>query len=273
MERNKKKRTRSQVLRMLLLQRLDNEKLLLFLLLLALSYSMASNIISNCCPIVCSPNLAIIGNALNDVAKNICYSIIAGILFYFVNSIYSDVYKNVDKYNAMSNSLILLQFDSKTLVQLLTDDHYDKNMNQVDLFKSIMRYLCNKDDDYHQIGRCRIIHHIPIDRFDLLINKWEETNEKRKEFLDNYGELLNKEEKSTLRSYWYDLTTRRIIEISKLAVKPDLQYVDFYEIDLARIVNMIVSYKMFLTELAKKYVKYTFKIIYLDRPYIEEDIS
>lgn len=81
-------RTYSQILKRELQLRLRQEEFLIRLLIAALAYSLISNVISKCCPIMCIAILANIGNAIDELLRNICYSIIAGIVFYIINDLY-----------------------------------------------------------------------------------------------------------------------------------------------------------------------------------------
>ena len=265
MERNKEKKTktRSQVQRMLLLQRLGNEKMLLLLLFFAFAYSLASNIISKCCPIDCDPQWANIGNALDDVIKNISYGIFVGVFFYIVN----DVYKNV-----VEKTKNLNRIHAYSMVYDLCDEEYDKNMSEEQLFQCIMTKLCNEDDEFHLIGSILKTRHISTEKLTYLIDKWEEANTMRNLFLNTYGDLITRDEFFNLNGFgnsWASVLIRRGEELIR---NFDREEIDVNDRDIAGIVNCIVRYKFTLTDLTRKYLKYSYSIVYLNRSYIEDDI-
>lgn len=274
MERNKEKKTktRSQVQRMLLLQRLGNEKMLLLLLFFAFAYSLASNIISKCCPIDCDPQWANIGNALDDVIKNISYGIFVGVFFYIVNDVYKNVVEKTKNLNRIAHELFKLQFHAYSMVYDLCDEEYDKNMSEEQLFQCIMTKLCNEDDEFHLIGSILKTRHISTEKLTFLIDKWEEANTMRNLFLNTYGDLITRDEFFNLNGFgnsWASVLIRRGEELIR---NFDREEIDVNDRDIAGIVNCIVRYKFTLTDLTRKYLKYSYSIVYLNRSYIEDDI-
>jgi len=265
-------RSYSKILKREMLQRLKQEKLLTFVFTVTLVYTLISNIVFKCCPYECEPQFAIIGNALDELAKNVCYSIIAGILFYIINDVYKNVVRRIPEMDAMFHELHKLQANACYMIQALCDDNYDKTKNRDQIFQSVMKYLCNGNKEFKTIGSLFKVHSIKVEYCAILIEKWREANKMRLNFLDVYGDLLKREEIYRLNNFDDNLVRDTIRFIDMQINNSNKEFAEIRECDITIIVNRIIGYKIYLTDLAMKYIHYSYREGYLNRPCIEEDI-
>lgn len=274
MKKNKtqKMRSYSLILKRELRQRLKQEKPIKMLIIFAFIYTLISNIISKCCPIGCSPQYANIGNALDELAKNVCYSIIAGIIFYIINDVYKNAVKRIPEMDAMFHELHKLQANACYMLQALCDDNYDKTKNREQMFLCVMKHLCNGNKEIKTIGSLFKVQSIKVEDCAILIDKWKEANKLRCDFLGAYGDLLTREEIYRLSSFDDNLVRETIGYIDMHINGSYKEFVEIRECDITIIVNRIVNYKVYLTDLTKKYIHYAYRVEYLNRPCIEEDI-
>ena len=110
-------RNRSQIITGLMLKRLMQEKILLAFLVGSILYGFISNLLIGYNITVCPSWFSVIGKSIDDVIRNTCYGVIAGISFYLVNDLYKNVYTKVDVFNAMFNKLYMILFNATSLVQ------------------------------------------------------------------------------------------------------------------------------------------------------------
>lgn len=271
---SKEERTRrSKIIIQQLASVLIENRVLIAILLISLCYAFLSNLLSNICLIFCDPWIVNVGNAIDDVVRNTCYGIIAGITFFLVNDVYTNAIKKVDDYDALFKELYMANFEASSLLKAISGDKYVKEMNREQLFNAIMTYICNEDDEFQQIGSFTKIRHLPINYCGILIAKWHDSNCKRKEFLATFGDLLTRGEQLKLNRFEDNLATELIKKLEiMIQTSSNNQFVDFRDCDIAVIVNWIIGYKMVITDLAKRYIKYSYRTVYLDRTYIEDDL-
>lgn len=253
-------RNRSQIITGLMLKRLMQEKILLAFLVGSILYGFISNLLIGYNITVCPSWFSVIGKSIDDVIRNTCYGVIAGISFYLVNDLYKNVYTKVDVFNAMFNKLYMILFNATSLVQAVSGENYKKYMSREQTFRCIMNNLCNEEDDFRQIGSLVKKRQISVERFTLLANKWEETNGMRKGFLEIYGNMLTTDEQYSLSRYEYDSKTELLRTIYQTISDTDQQHAEVVDRDIAAIVNMIVGYKICLTDLSRKYISYAYSM-------------
>jgi hypothetical protein len=177
-----------------------------------------------------------------------------------VNDLYKNVYTKVDVFNAMFNKLYMILFNATSLVQAVSGENYKKYMSREQTFRCIMNNLCNEEDDFRQIGSLVKKRQISVERFTLLANKWEETNGMRKGFLEIYGNMLTTDEQYSLSRHEYDSKTELLRTIYQTISDTDQQHAEVVDRDIAAIVNMIVGYKICLTDLSRKYISYAYSM-------------
>lgn len=270
--RNLKSRTYRQIVITELWQRIKHEKLLIAILILAAIYVISSIIISNCCPIECDKCFANWGNAINELFKNVCYSIIAGITFYLINDIYKNALKAVKTYDEMFPVLYRMHDDVLKLVQNIIGDRYDKSMNREKLYSTIMSCLCNEDDEFHMIGTFSKNRHLLKEDIAYTIVKEKDFNKDRLIFLEVYGDMLTKDEKFSLNRFGDSLDADVVRSVEILLAKTNQEYIDIIDVDISTIIRWLVNYKCYLKDLSKKYIKFAYTPIHLSRSYISDDI-
>ncbi len=268
----KKKRTRAQILRREMESRIMQDIVLFTIFCISLLYALISSIVSKCCPIECETHLANLGNALNDVLTNICYSIVAGSIFYFINDLYKSVFKKVHDYNEMFSKLYFLQFNSYKLLHTLIEDKYDKNMNRQELFQCDMETLCHEKDEYTIIGSVTKSRFVHVDTISLIIDKWKEIVSMSEDFKNVYGDLLTREELYAINRYHNDLTAVLMDNISTHIMNTNQECLEILDYDISTIIKDVVVCKILLSDLAKKYINYSYSLVYMGQPYTEDFI-
>lgn len=267
-------RTYSQILKRELQLRLRQEEFLIRLLIAALAYSLISNVISKCCPIMCIAILANIGNAIDELLRNICYSIIAGIVFYIINDLYKNVVKRVSEMDKMFHELLYLQVNANILLSYISSDKYDKSMSREQAFQCIMKYICNEDIEFNIVGSLSKTRTIAVDVISIFVNKWREINKMQATFLTTYGDLLEREEILKLNRCNDYLDSEIIDYLNMQLENTNEEFVQVLEHGIALIVNRFIGYKIYLTDLAKKYINYNYsKSLYLNRLCEVEDFG
>ena len=253
-------KTRSQVIYKLMWEKLKSETVVMAFLIAAILYSLISSLLINYDCAALAPWFSKIGKSFDEVIRNTCYGVIAGISFYLVNDFYKNIYTKVDVYNAMFNKLYITLFNATSMVQAISGDQYEKTMGREQMFKCIMGYLCDDKDDFHQIGSLVKNRNISVEHFIELADKWEDANGMRKGFLDVYGNMLTRDEQYSLSRYDYDQKTDLLRTIDNSVRDSDQQKTEILDRDIASIVNMIVGYKLCLTDLANKYNSYAYSM-------------
>lgn len=266
-------RTHSQIIKREMQLRLTQENTLVLFFIAALAYCLISIIVSNCCPIECVSLLANIGNAVDDLFRNICYGIIAGVIFYFINDIYRNVIMRVSDMDSMFGELLLLYSNACNMLQTISNNTYNNCMDLKQGYKCIMKNLCNEDVEFRYFGNPYISHIIKVDDCALLVNKWKDANKVRYDFLCAYGELLERQEIYRLNGFDDSLVSDIVSFLSRRIEEADGEIIQISDYDITVIVNRTINYKKYLTYLAKKYVKYNYRKHYLNRLCEEKDFE
>lgn len=253
----KKHRSFSQILKSEILRRLKQEKIIIFFFLLALIYILISNIVSKCSPIECG--FANLGNALDEFVKNVCYGIVAGILFYLINDFYKNVVKHIQEMDTMFHELHKLQVNACYMVQAICGDNYDKIKSREQMFQCMMKCLCNEKEEFKVFGNLFKFYRIKVEDYIFLIDKWKEANKLQRDFLSAYGDLLQREEIYRLNSFDNNLLSETIRYIDMQIYNSNKEFVEIRECDITIIVNIIISNKIYLTDLARKYIYYAYR--------------
>lgn len=270
----KRTRTYSQTLKREFLLRLTQEKVLICLLVFSLAYALISNIISRYCHIECVAELSNMGNAIDELLKNICYSIIAGIVFYIINDLYKNVVKRVSEMDKMFHELLYLQVNANILLSYISSDKYEKSMSREQAFQCIMKYMCNEDIDFNIVGSVSKTRTIAVNVIAILVDKWREIKKMQATFLVTYGDLLEREDILKLNRCNDYLDSEMIDYLLKQLENTNEEFVQILEHDIAFIVNRFIGYKMYLTNLAKKYIHYNYsRNLYLNRQCTVEDFE
>jgi hypothetical protein len=270
----KSNRTYSQVLKREIQKWIEEEKILKHIFTIALIYSLVSNIVSKCCPIECSAEIANIGNAIDELLKNICYSVLAGIIFYVINDVYKNLVKRISETDKMFYELLRLQTSANSTLYMLSGIKYNKSMHREQTYQSIMAYLFNEDVDYQTIGEVTKIRLLRLEDCVAIITKWKDLMKMQEDLVAVYGDLLERDEVSRL-NYLNDNMVLRIIDSLDMQVanNENCEYVQISDYGITIIINRIIFYKEFLTKLAKKYVNYSYRIVYQNRILTMEDIE
>ena len=267
-------RTYSQILKRELRLRFLQEKNVIVLFIISISYSFISNIISKCCPIECVAMIANIGNAIDELLRNICYSIMAGVIFYVFNDLYRNVVKRIPEMDKMFCELLELQVYSWDFLKQISHNNYDRSMSREQAFQCVMKNICDEDVEFQRIGSVFRMRTIKVEDGFVIVDNWKEANRMLSVFLGSYGDLLDRKEKQILSNF-NDNQIRGIISYLNMEIEnADGELIQVSEHYIAIIVNRIIGHKIFLTDLAKKYIQYNYnKIIYLNRFCVEEDFS
>ena len=253
-------------------QRMWHEKIMITILLLSIIYTSISIYISNYCPIECEPYIANVGNTINEVVKNVCFSIIAGVIFYLINDVYKNVFKAVKGYDEMIHRLMLMHNLVSFFIQNLIGDKYDKTAIREDLYIFIMSSICGKDYEYSFCGSLCTTRQISIDNLIFLVEKRKDFDNERIIFLDTYRDLLKRDEVYNLNRFGEGLYNDITRNIEILVSRTNDTIIEIVDYDISTIVRWIVNYKITLASLLKKYMKYSYTHGYSDSPYCEEDI-
>lgn len=266
-------RTHSQIIKREMQLRLTQEKTLVCICIATLTYSLISNIVSKCCPIECNIMLANIGNAIDELVRNICYSIMAGIIFYFINDIYRNVVIRVSDMDNMFGELLSLYANACSALQTISNNTYNDCMDLEQGYKCIMKNLCNENVEHRYFGNPYKSHTIEVDNCALLVNTWKDANKVRHDFLCAYGELLDRQEIYRLNGFDDSLVSDIASFLSTQIEEAGDEIIQVSDYDITVLVNRIINYKKYLTYLAKKYVKYNYRKHYLNRLCEEKDFE
>jgi hypothetical protein len=270
----KRVRTYSQIFKREMRKWIEKEKFLKNLFVIALCYSLLSNIISRCCPIECSAGIANIGNAIDELLKNICYSVLAGIIFYIINDVYKNLINRISETDKMFYEILRLQVCANSALYMLSGNNYDKSMNREQAYQCIMTYLFNEKVDYRIIGSITKIRSIRLEDCVVIVGKWKDLMKMQKDFEEVYGDLLEREEVRRLNNLDDNMVQEVIdyldIQIDNNEKNENIKIRDY---DITIVINRIMGYKEYLTVLAKKYVNYAYRIVYMNRFLTMEDIE
>lgn len=267
----KRTRTHHQIIMREMLLRFKQERTLVRLFLAALVYSLISNIVSKCCPIECDIAVANMGNAVDELVKNICYSIIAGVIFYFINDIYRGVVNRVSDMDNMFRELVSLYSNARDVLLIISNSSCNNNMDRKEVYKCVMKHLCDEDVEFHLFGNPYKSHTIGVDDCAILVSRWKDECKKQRDFLAVYGELLEKQEVYRLNDYDDSLVNDIASCLSKEIEKTSSEYFQISDYNITVLVNRIIHYKYYITNLAKKYVRYNYRIHFLNRLCEEDD--
>lgn len=270
----RKVRTYSQILKREIRKWIEKEIILKNLFAIALCYSLVSTIISRCCPIECSAEIANIGNAIDELLKNICYSVLAGIIFYVINDVYKNLITRISETDKMFYELLSLQVSASSALSMLSGDNYDKSMNREQTYQSIMKYLINENVDYRIIGSVTKIRCIRMEDCMAIVGKWKDIMKMQKDLVAVYGDLLERDEVRILNNL-DDNMVQEVIDYLDVQIdnRDNHEYVKIRDCDITIVINRIIGYKEYLTKLAKKYVNYSYRIVYQNRILTMEDIG
>ena len=87
----------------------------------------------------------------------------------------------------------------------------------------------------------------------------KEANKLQRDFLSAYGDLLQREEIYRLNSFDNNLLSETIRYIDMQIYNSNKEFVEIRECDITIIVNIIISNKIYLTDLARKYIYYAYR--------------
>ena len=274
MYKSKEYRTYSQIFKLEFQKWIKKEKFLGYIFGIAFIYSLLSNIISRCCPIECSEGIANFGNAIDEFLRNICYSILAGIIFYVINDVYKNILKRITETDRMFYVLLTLLTDVKRVLSTLSDNKYEKGMSREQTFQCIMNYLFNEKVDYRIIGSVSKLRRIRIEDCDFIVEMWRDFCKKQNDIVGVYGDLLEREEIYRLKNFDDNLVENVISYLDTQVERIiDEEFIEISDYDINIVVNRIIYYKEYLIDLAKKYRNYAYKIVYLNRVPTKEDIE
>lgn len=233
-----------------MLQKIDEERIVLCILTVSFSYALISNLITHCSPLPLY-NILDIMASIDETLRNCCYGVIASIAFYLVNDFYKNSYKQVDLYSEMYPDLYDLWFKTYQLVLALNNYELCKEHNNDELRSSIVERLSNQNG----LGTySNIVLEVPSDEFHILYVLWNEELKDKDKFLEVYGHVINREEYSKLNDKELDFSIESLKEH-----KPDDEQiakatmVSIRNYDLQCTINLILKYKTDLASMVNKY--------------------
>lgn len=264
--------TYSQILKCEILLRLTKEKNLIVLFMLALFYSIISNIISRCCPIECAAEFANIGNATDEFLRNICYSIVAGVIFYFINDTYRNVVRRISELDNMFFQLLTLYTDATNMLSTISHNNYKSSMDKKQAYQCVIKNICDEDVEFQMFGNPYKNHTIKVEDCVLLVNNWKGASKECSDFLGAYGDLLERNETYRLNCFDDNLVRDIINSLDKLIEDSNNEHVQVSDYDITVLINRIIVYKQYVTKLTKKYVHYHYSDPRLNRLCEEQGI-
>jgi hypothetical protein len=122
-----------------------------------------------------------------------------------------------------------------------------------------MKCLCNEKEEFKVFGNLFKFYSIKVEDYIFLIDKWKEANKLQRDFLSAYGDLLQREEIYRLNSFDNNLLSETIRYIDMQIYNSNKEFVEIRECDITIIVNIIISNKIYLTDLARKYIYYAYR--------------
>lgn len=249
-------RKRDRIIWKLVRERYKGEIVIRLALLLSIAYATISCFMLRYNPIDINPVILDIMATFDEVIRNCCYSVIAGIVFYILNDFYKNIYSLVDTYNGMYPELYKLWLKVYQLILSLNEYKYDESPKD-DVYNLLLANFV-KEDDIHQAGFGNV--EIPYDKGHLLLFLWTDVNTERRKFLETYGNIISRNEYSKLNNNEYDVG----VDILKEAI-PQIEH---YEKDMTvtisnhciqRTIFLICILKNDLVTMANKYSKFYYE--------------
>lgn len=180
----------------------------------------------------------------------------------------------VSDIDSMLGELLLLYSNACSMLQTISNNTYSNCMDLNQGYKCIMKNLCKKDVEFQYFGNPYISHTIEVDACALPVNKWKDANKVRNDFfLCAYGELLERQEIYSLNGFDDSVVSDIVSFLNSQIEEAGNDVIQVSDYDITVIVNRIINYKKFLTYLAKKYVKYNYRLHYLNRLCEEKDFE
>ena len=245
-----KPRTRKAIIRNLICERLKEECVMLTIFFFAFTYALLSNILLHVPPLRINPILLDVMASIDDVFRNCCYGVVAGIAFYFLNDFYKTIESKVDEYSGMYPDIYELWLKAYQLVLALSDHKCISKQEQNETFDYIMQNICKMDREERVLK-------VEIGIYHTMLLLWTESIKDKKKFLEVYGTTIMREEYFKLNDNEYAAS----LEILNDAMPK----VDYFERGmtvtisshyLQRTIYLIVKYKSDLAEMVNKYSRY-----------------
>lgn len=250
------KRKRNRIIWKLIREKYKNEVFVISALLLSITYTIVSSFCLRCSPLIINSTILDIMASLDEVIRNCCYGVIAGIVFYFLNDFYKSTYSLIDTYNRMFPELYKVWLKIYQLIFTLSDQKYDIS-HKDDVYNFLLANFV-KEDDIHKENFKNI--ETPYDKCHLLLWLWTDVNIERKKFLEIYGNIISREEYSKLNYNEYDVSIDMlkavISETEHYEKEPTVSIPNRY---IQRTIFLICTLKNDLVIMANKYSKFYYE--------------
>ncbi len=257
MEQEKTKRNiRLKIIYQQFCQQIKEEKILRWAFIIAVTYSLASfflrdvNLFNN-------STFIYILRGIDEVIRNCCYGIIAGIIFYIINDLYKTVWSKVDIYNDMYKELYSLWLYIYQMI-LMCYENFDENSTEKDIQKELLSFIFGKEKQDYELMHFSSIDEVPIDNFHLVMVMWKEANRKRHDFLVTFGNMLSRSEFIELSDYGYDYSYEKLKEqfpVNKETFIPK-ETIVINSFDTVQAILRIIKYKRVITNITGNYAKF-----------------
>lgn len=223
---------------------------------------------------VFTPQAKTLSFTINEIAKNVGYSLIACVIFFLINDVFNNVVKHVDTYNTLYGELYPLWLKSYQMELFMRGYEYEQDITNEERLKTIFQYLIPNqikvplsiDDSMKMMGNTIIVR---ADDMSVIAINGEALKKDLDNFLEVFGSTITIQEYSKIRRVNIDYAIESANEIlSKDGLNEPTRMIDTYWLKFSSVIFPFMQLKDILTEIANHYNNY----YYSDKHGIRKDV-
>ncbi len=197
--------------------------------------------------------------SINEIVKNVGYSLIACVIFFVINDVFNNVVKHVDTYNTLYGELYPLWLKSYQMELYMRGYKYEQDITNEERLKTIFEYLIpnqikfplSSDETMKMMGKTITVR--ADDMYVIAING-EALKKDLDNFLEVFGSTITIQEYSKIRRVNIDYAIESANEIlSKDGLNEPTRMIDTKLLKFSSIISPFMQLKDILTELANHY--------------------
>lgn len=211
---------------------------------------------------VFSPEEHTFAYSINELAKNVGYSLVACVIFFVINDVITNTGKKIEVYNDLYQELYSVWLKSYQLEHFLRGYTFEKNLEPKERILTILNHMMTKEDfealntdDFTKNWGKQIS--VSADSMSVVSVCGEELKSLLDNFLTVYGSTLEHQEYYRLRCVNLDYAIKSAHEILCVGNQADpMRKIRTLYMTLNAAIFPYLELKDVLTEIANRYNKY-----------------
>jgi len=211
---------------------------------------------------VFSPEEHTFAYSINELAKNVGYSLVACVIFFIINDVITNTGKKIEVYNDLYQELYSVWLKSYQLEHFLRGYTFEQNLDAKDRILTILSYMMTKEDfaalnidEFTMNWGTQVS--VSADKMSVVSVCGEELKSLLDNFLTVYGSSLEHKEYYRLRCVNLDYAIKSTYEILSVGNQDDsMRKINTLYMTLTASIFPYLELKDVLTEIANHYNKY-----------------